>query len=149
MNILIGTLLTGGLDFIKAWWKGKKEETQKELEIKQEEKRTDQKIRMENATAGIKQDTSRIKQMANSIKDEIVMIVFYLPLVLMFTSPVVDLWMLKGEYQQGMLAEAAAQGLNNLTEAPMWYQFIVVILAMLSWGYSKGIDQLLSLIKRK
>jgi hypothetical protein len=140
VTILTG-LLTGGLSFAKEWWKGKQEQSIKELEIKQEERRTDQTIRLEQARAAVGNTNERIKQMANSWKDEVVMIIFYTPLVSGMISPFIDLYfsLKDNSYVQGMLATAASESVDNFSTMPLWYVLIVLLIALYSWGASKEV----------
>ena len=89
----------------------------------------------------------RIDQMASSWKDEWFTLIFSMPLINLFASPFVDLVMI-GNYQQGMLADAASVALNNLDQAPDWYVFIVIMMVCLSYGYRKGLDQILGLVNK-
>ena len=77
------------------------------------------------------------------------MFLFSIPLVNMFISPFVDL-MYMTEYKDNMLADAAAEALQNLDSAPIWYIVIILTMVFLSWGYRRGLDTVVDLIvKRK
>lgn len=134
-------LITGGFSFLGEWWKGKQEESKKELEIKQEEKRTQQTIRLERAKSAEENTTERIRQMSKSWKDEVVMIIFYTPLVASIVSPFIDLYFaIKSTvYVQGMLAKAASEAVSNFSSMPLWYILIVLLIALYSWGASKEV----------
>ncbi|AOQ26821.1 hypothetical protein [Vibrio phage S4-7] len=144
MGVILKGLLTGGFSFLSSWWEGKQEEAKMELQIKQAQKATDNTIKLKYATGEIEADNERIKQMELSWKDEWFTLLFSIPLVNLFISPFVDLIMI-GEYQEGMLASAANTALQNLDSAPTWYVFIIVVMVMLSYGYRKGIDQILGI----
>ena len=146
--VIIKGLITGGFSFAKEWWEGKQEESKRELELKQEEKRTEQQLRLLEIQAQVSEDGERVNQMRYSWKDEFWLIVFSIPLLNMFLSPFVDLMMLP-TYEKGMLANAASEALSNLDNAPDWYVVIIFIMCCLSWGYRKGIDQLLGIFTRK
>lgn len=149
MPTWITGLMTGGFSFLSEWWKGKKEQAQKELEIKQAEKETTNNIRLKQATAQIENDTISIVQMQRSFKDEWFLILFSLPLIALFISPFLDLFLTFSDYKEGMLSQAAMQSLKNLDSAPDWYTYIITVMCMVSFGYRKGIDKLYSLFKNK
>lgn len=143
MSLLLSGFVTGGFGFLKEWLAGKKEQSLAELTIKQEQARTDNQIKLQVAKGELDNTNERIKMMKSSWMDEVTYFLFYLPLLNMFISPFVDLVMI-GEYKQGMLAEAASLALTNLNNSPSWYIVMVVILACLSVGYSKGIEKILN-----
>lgn len=143
MGLLLSGLVTGGFGFFKDWLKGKQENAQAELAIKQAQVATENEIRLQVAKGELDNTNERIKMMKSSWMDEVTYFLFYLPLLNMFISPFVDLVMI-GEYKQGMLAEAASLALTNLNNSPSWYIVMVVILACLSVGYSKGIEKILN-----
>ena len=141
-------ILTGGFSFLSDWWKGKQEEAKKELEIKQEKIRVDNQIRLKQISAQLDIDAERVRQMDKSWKDEWWLLVFSIPLLNMFLSPFLDLYMV-GVYKEGMLAVAASEALQNLDTAPTWYIVVILMMTFLSWGYRKGLDQVLGLLKIK
>ena len=152
MSILLQGLITGGFGFLKDWWVGKQAQSKKELEIKQAEVATAQTIKLERARSAENNTTERIKQMKSSLKDEIVMFIFYTPLVASIISPFIDLYQsLKADtYTEGMLAIAASDAIGNFSAMPMWYVMIVLLMALWSWGASKEvIDRFFNLFSWK
>jgi len=142
-------ILTGGFSFLSDWWKGKQEQAKQELNIKQETVRVGNEIKLKQITAQLDEDGERVRQMSTSYKDEWFMFLFSIPLVNMFISPFVDL-MYMTEYKDNMLADAAAEALQNLDSAPVWYIVIILTMVFLSWGYRRGLDTVVDLIiKRK
>lgn len=145
MSLILSGLLTGGISFLKQWWTGKQKNAEQLLAISQEQAKTANMIRLQEVKGELDNTNERIKMMKSSWMDEVTYILFYLPLLNMFISPFVDLYMI-GVYREGMLAEAASLALTNLNNSPSWYILMVVILACLSVGYSKGIDKILNTI---
>ena len=142
-------VITGGFSFLSDWWKGKQEQAKQELSIKQETARVGNEIKLKQITAQLDEDGERVRQMSTSYKDEWFMFLFSIPLVNMFISPFVDL-MYMTEYKDNMLADAAAEALQNLDSAPTWYIIIILTMVFLSWGYRRGLDTVVDLIvKRK
>tara|TARA_R110002153_G_scaffold58217_1_gene159648 strand:+ start:1197 stop:1658 length:462 start_codon:yes stop_codon:yes gene_type:complete len=141
MLTLLQGVLTGGFSFLGSWWKGKQEQAVKELDIVQEEKRTEQTIRLKRASAAEGNTSERIKQMNTSWKDEVVMLIFYTPLVASIISPFIDLYFAIRDttYIQGMLAKAASDAVGNFSSMPLWYILIVLLIALYSWGASKEV----------
>lgn len=148
MISLITGVVTGGFGFLSEWWKGKQEQSIQKLKIKQETARVKNEIAIKQATAQLDINAMRVRQMEHSWKDEWWLFIYSIPLLNMFVSPFVDLIMI-GTYKQGMLAEAAAESLANLSAAPSWYILIIIVMTFLSWGYRKGIDQVLSILSLK
>ena len=146
-NIITG-IVTGGFSFLSDWWKGKQDQAKQELQIKQESIRVGNEIKLKQVTAQLDIDAERVKQMDKSWKDEWWLVIFSIPLVNMFLSPFVDLMML-GTYQEGMLASAASEALKNLDTAPTWYIVVILMMTFLSWGYRKGLDQVMGLFNFK
>ena len=147
MPTWITGVVTGGFSFLSEWWKGKQEQAKQELSIKQETVRVKNELKLKQVVAQLDEDGERVKQMAKSFKDEWFMILFSIPLINMFISPFVDLFFLDS-YQDGMLATAASEALQNLDKAPMWYTAIIIMMTCLSWGYRRGIDGILNIITR-
>lgn len=145
---IVKGILTGGFSFLSEWWKGKQEAAQQELRIKQEIVRVDNEIKLKQITAQLDIDAERVRQMDKSWKDEWWLIIFSIPLVNMFLSPFIDLYM-AGDYKEGMLATAATQALKNLDTAPTWYIVVILMMTFLSWGYRRGLDQVLGLFNIK
>ena len=109
MMTLIMGLLTKGFDFWGEYRKEKAAQVDYKLQTDRKIVETTQNIRLENATADVKNTSERIKQMAKSWKDEFTMLIFYAPFITNLISPFVDLYfaMKDGLYQQGMLAQAS------------------------------------------
>ena len=139
------TILKGaftlGLPFLQQWWTGKQEEAAKELQIKQQQVATEQQIKLETAKAHITNTSERIKQMANSFKDEFTMIVIFWPFVTSIISPYIDFYfaVTAGSYEQGMLADASLKAIQSLDAFPLWYTAIVILMILYSWGADKEI----------
>lgn len=149
MSVWLTGVITGGFSFLSDWWKGKQEQAKQELSIKQETARVGNEIKLKQITAQLDEDGERVRQMSTSYKDEWFMFLFSIPLVNMFISPFVDL-MYMTEYKDNMLADAAAEALQNLDSAPTWYIIIILTMVFLSWGYRRGLDTVVDLIvKRK
>lgn len=149
MPVWLTGVITGGFSFLSDWWKGKQEQAKQELSIKQETVRVGNEIKLKQITAQLDEDGERVRQMSTSYKDEWFMFLFSIPLVNMFISPFVDL-MYMTEYKDNMLADAAAEALQNLDSAPSWYIVIILTMVFLSWGYRRGLDTVVDLIvKRK
>ena len=149
MPVWLTGVITGGFSFLSDWWKGKQEQAKQELSIKQETARVGNEIKLKQITAQLDEDGERVRQMSTSYKDEWFMFLFSIPLVNMFISPFVDL-MYMTEYRDNMLADAAAEALQNLDSAPTWYIIIILTMVFLSWGYRRGLDTVVDLIvKRK
>lgn len=149
MPVWLTGVITGGFSFLSDWWKGKQEQAKQELNIKQETARVGNEIKLKQITAQLDEDGERVRQMSTSYKDEWFMFLFSIPLVNMFISPFVDL-MYMTEYKDNMLADAAAEALQNLDSAPSWYIIIILTMVFLSWGYRRGLDTVVDLIvKRK
>ena len=142
MGLFLKGLLTGGIGFITEWFKTKQEVARTELEIKKEHARTINQMKLDTLKSELDGDAERIRQMDRSWRDEWFTIIFSLPLVAMFISPFVDLWM-SGQYHAGRLAQAASQALQNLDNAPPWYIFVVLMMVFLSYGYRKGFEKLM------
>ncbi|BAV80890.1 hypothetical protein [Vibrio phage RYC] len=142
--VLLKGLVTGGFSFLSSWWEGKQEQAKQELQLKQETLRVENQIKLKRVTAQLDNDAERIRQMDRSWKDEWWLILFSIPLVNMFISPFVDLYM-AGKYETGMLANAASQALQNLDNAPTWYIVTILMMVFLSWGYRQGLDKVLGL----
>ncbi len=145
---IIKGILTGGFSFLQSWWEGKQEQAKQELAIKQESVRVENEIKLKQVTAQLDIDAERVRQMDKSWKDEWWLIIFSIPLVNMFLSPFVDLVMV-GAYKEGMLAQAASEALKNLDTAPTWYIVVILMMTFLSWGYRKGLDQVMSMFNFK
>ena len=116
MPVWLTGVITGGFSFLSDWWKGKQEQAKQELSIKQETARVGNEIKLKQITAQLDEDGERVRQMSTSYKDEWFMFLFSIPLVNMFISPFVDL-MYMTEYRDNMLADAAAEALQNLDSA--------------------------------
>lgn len=142
-------ILTGGFSFLSEWWKGKQEQSKQKLEIEQAKQRTLNEIKLKQVSSEIESDLISIRQMETSWKDEWFLILFSTPLVAMFLSPFIDIYMIEGEYKDGMLGRAAMEALHNLDAAPDWYVYLVTVIVLVSYGYRKGIDKMFSLFKRK
>tara|TARA_R100000541_G_C1897352_1_gene83939 strand:- start:10728 stop:11192 length:465 start_codon:yes stop_codon:yes gene_type:complete len=141
MLTLLQGVLTAGIPFLKQWWVGKQEEAKRKLEIKQQVVATKQQILLETAKSSITNTSERIKQMANSFKDEFTMIVIFWPFVTSIISPYIDLYfaLKTSSYQQGMLAEASLAAIQSLNQFPLWYTLIVILMILYSWGASKEV----------
>jgi hypothetical protein len=89
-----------------------------------------------------KADVEATKLMGGSWKDEYLLILFSLPLIGMFSSPFVDLFIqiYAGAYEKGDLLSASSQALANLDAAPTWYVNIIVMMTAVSFGYRKLIN---------
>lgn len=146
-NFITG-LVTGGFSFLSEWWKGKQEQSKQKLAIEQEYLRVENEIKLKQITAQLDEDDERVRQMATSWKDEWWLILFSIPLINMFISPFVDLFFMS-DYRDGMLAEAASEALSNLDNAPSWYIVVIMTMLFLSWGYRKGLDSIIDLIKNR
>ena len=129
MMTLIMGLLTKGFDFWGEYRKEKAAQVDYKLQTERKIVETTQNIRLENATADVKNTSERIKQMAKSWKDEFTMLIFYAPYFAMKD----------GLYQQGMLAQASLTAIQSLNEFPIWYVLIVVLMTLWSWGASKEV----------
>lgn len=141
LPVIIKGLITGGWSFFTKWKEGKHEEALEELSIKKEERSAQNQIRLENARSGNNNTSERIKQMANSFKDEFTMIVVFAPFVTSIISPYLDLYfaLKDSSYQQGMLADASLQAVQSLNEFPLWYVVLVILMVLWSWGASKEV----------
>ena len=141
MMTLIMGLLTKGFDFWGEYRKEKAAQIDYKLQTERKIVETTQNIRLENASADVKNTSERIKQMAKSWKDEFTMLIFYAPFITNLISPFVDLYfaMKDGLYQQGMLAQASLTAIQSLNEFPIWYVLIVVLMTLWSWGASKEV----------
>lgn len=144
LTVLKG-VFSGSFGIIGDYFKGKQELAKAELSIKQEIARTKNQIDLAQVTKQLDIDGERVEQMKNSWKDEWFTFLFSIPLVGLFLSPFFDL-LLIGQYEAGMLGEAANTALANLDSAPSWYVIIVITMVMLSYGYRKGIDKILSVM---
>ncbi|AUR89286.1 TMhelix containing protein [Vibrio phage 1.121.O._10N.286.46.C4] len=78
-------------------------------------------------------ETTAVGQMASSLKDEWWTFWLSLPLIAIFMSPFIDLFMV-GQYAQGMIMAAALKGLAGLDQAPTWYSYLVGISVSASFG---------------
>ena len=137
MAIGIASLLTGGITTLVGKWFDNKS---KESDAKHEQKIT--KITQQGDW-----ETTAVAQMAKSFKDEWFMFIFSLPLIAIFVSPFVDLFML-GEYSQGCLQTAAMSGLSGLSAAPDWYVYLISMMVGVSFGV-KGIGKVVTGLKNK
>ena len=144
LTVLKG-VFSGSFGIVSDYFKGKQENAKQELYIKQQTAKTNNEIKLAQVTKQLDIDGERVRQMEKSWKDEFWLIVFSIPLLNMFISPFIDLVMI-GEYKQGMLSDAASLALNNLDTAPTWYIVVILMMTFLSWGYRKGLDQVLSLL---
>lgn len=142
-------ILTGGFSFLSQWWEGKKEQAQAELEIKKAQQETENTIRLKQATAEIENDGISLSNMNTSWKDEWWLILFSLPLIAMFLSPFLDIFLLYDTYKAGMLADAAKAALINLSDSPDWYSYIVSLMVSIAYGRRQGIDKLFTLFSKK
>ncbi len=133
----IWSLLTGGVtSLVGKYFDNKKAES-------------DAKHQRKLTTIGQKGvwETTAAVAMAKSFKDEYLMLIFTLPLIAIFISPFVDLYML-GEYTQGCLQVAAMEGLQGLSKTPDWYTYIIGIMVSTSYGV-KGAELVLNKLKNK
>lgn len=105
----------------------KKNELKQELELKQLSQESDW-------------DTKNADARKGSWGDEWFIIIFSFPLINLFISPFVDLYMEDGAYQKGQLADAAYKSLQSLDTAPDWYITILLIMVAASFGYRKLAD---------
>lgn len=142
MWTLLAGLITKGFDFWGEWRKEKAAQIDYKLETDRKIVQTTQDIRLQNATANVKNTSERIKQMAKSWKDEFTMIVFYAPFITNLLSPFIDLYMaLKVDvYEQGMLAAASLTAIQSLDSFPIWYVLIVILMTLWSWGASENVQ---------
>ena len=138
---IIKGLATNAIPFVQKWWTGKQEEAMRELDIKQQESLTKQSIQLERVKSEVTNTSERIKQMANSFKDEFTMIVIFFPFITSMISPYVDLFYALQEksYQQGMLSDASLKSIQALDAFPLWYTLIVILMILYSWGASKEV----------
>ncbi|AKO61095.1 hypothetical protein AXI76_gp194 [Pseudoalteromonas phage H101] len=141
MWTIVKGLVTNLIPFASQWWKGKQEEAMRELDIKQQESLTRQNIKLERVRSEVTNTSERIKQMANSFKDEFTMIVIFFPFITSMISPYVDLFYALKEkaYQQGMLADASLKAIEALDSFPIWYTLVVILMILYSWGASKEV----------
>lgn len=147
MPTWITGILTGGFSFLSEWWKGKKDLAEQEMRIKQEIKRSENEMKLTALTAQINEDSERVRQMSKSWKDEWFTFLFSIPLINMFISPFVDIYFMQ-DYRDNMLADAAKEALNNLDSAPTWYIVVMLTMTFLSYGYRKGLDNIMNLIPK-
>lgn len=145
---IITGLITNGFTFIKQWWTGKQEQSMSELKLRQETARVKAQIKLQQVTGQLEIDSARVKAMSKTWVDEFWQGLFALPLVSMFISPFVDLYV-TGVYTQGMLAKASEEALNNLGNAPVWYIIIIITMVFLSLGYEKGIEKVINIMNWK
>lgn len=149
MPTWITGILTGGFSFLSEWWKGKQEQAKQELAIQQAQANTINQIKLKQVSGEVDNDAISLEDMKNGWKDDWLLILFSMPLIAMFVSPFLDLFMMEGDYQQGMLAQAAMQALHNLDAAPDFYTYIMTVIVMVVYGYRKGVDKLFSLFSKK
>lgn len=91
-------------------------------------------------------ETTAVAAMAKSFKDEYLLLIFTLPLIAIFISPFVDLFML-GEYTQGCLQIAAMEGLTGLSTTPDWFTYIIGSMVGVSFGL-KGVGNVINKMKK-
>ena len=142
------TLITAGVSLLTTWVKGKQEVAEKKTELKKATQQALHTHQMKLLEGEQSESLIRIKAMNNSWKDEWWLVIFSIPLVNMFISPFLDLYYL-GEYQEGMLALAASEALQNLDKAPLWYITTILMMVFLSWGYKRGFDNVLGLLNKR
>lgn len=93
-------------------------------------------------------ETVSLKGMAASLKDEYWTLIFSVPLVAIFISPFVDLFMSDLPYQTGSLMTAGHAALTGLTGVPTWYTYILGMMIGASFGV-KGAGEIMNKLRGK
>lgn len=92
-------------------------------------------------------ETMSVRAMVSSLKDEWFTLVFSLPLVSIFVSPFVDLFMIDSPYVKGQFMDAGLSGLAGLSSAPDWYTYLLGMMVGASFGV-KGVGGIINKLKK-
>lgn len=124
-----GTILTFLGSSVKSYFdhKQKKNELKQELELKQLSQESDW-------------DTKNADARKGSWADEWFIILWSIPLIPLFISPFVDIYMSTEPYREGQLMEASYKALEGLDKAPDYYVTVLLIMVAASFGYRKLAD---------
>lgn len=136
--MVIWSTLTRGITTLLGKWFDNKAEQQTLKHTKQ----------MQKLEGKQEWETMSITQMASSLKDEWWTLWFSMPLVAIFCSPFLDLWMTDEPYREGMLMEAALKGLQGLESTPSWYTYFLGIMIGASFGI-KGVGGVINKLRGK
>ena len=139
-------LITSG---IGAW----KESRQQKAEIQRIEHQGNMRIREAQIQSAVKRaeegDQSAISMDQLSFKnrgwkDDYLLILTTLPLVILFFAPVAELFLLAHTYQAGDLTDAVQDGFTALSQTPDWYLIALLLVYVDTFGFRRLLREALS-----